>query len=280
MGAILNNTRSELEQRRTPTADTAEVMGDKRTVEGHAAASNKFMADLAKDEEDEYGNSFQLPPEIESAMAKAADQAEMRSPETPRKAVKTNYAATPGSKRKRDEDSLPTPVTGNKAISGYNRASNDDDVFGTPSTTLRGDISNGNDRFGFRSPSSTPTQFAQPRDSTAASEDRGERAQQNYDITDEVMDLLSDEQIDEEVTFNLKELLNKHALKISGISKGRDITRVALKAKDAKIAELQQKINALETERDLDKRILRHYKSDMAESVERRRGRGRGRGKG
>jgi len=244
------------------------------------AASNKFIADLAQGEEDEYGSSFELPPEMESAMAKAAEQAEMRSPETPRKAAKTSYAATPGSKRKRDEDSLPTPVTGNKAISGYNRASNDDDIFGTPSATLRGDISNVNDRFGFRSPSSTPSQFAQPRDSTAASEDRGERAQQNYDITDEVMDLLRDQQIDEEVTFNLKELLNKHALKISGISKGRDITRVALKAKDAKIAELQQKINALETERDLDKRILRHYKSDMAESVERRRGRGRGRGKG
>ncbi len=92
--------------------------------------------------------------------------------------------------------------------------------------------------------------------------------------------MLKDQQIEEEVTSNLKELLNRHALKISGISKGRDITRVALKAKDAKIVELQQKINALETERDLDKRILRHYKSDMAESVERRRGHGRGRGRG
>jgi hypothetical protein len=91
------------------------------------------------------------------------------------------------------------------------------------------------------------------------------------------MDLLRDQHIDEETTTSLKELLNKHALKISGISKGRDITRVALKAKDAKIAELQQKIAAMESERELDKRIIRHYKSDMAQSVERRRGRGRGR---
>jgi hypothetical protein len=52
---------------------------------------------------------------------------------------------------------------------------------------------------------------------------------------------------------------------------------VALKAKDAKIAELQQKIAAMESERELDKRIIRHYKSDMAQNVERRRGRGRGR---
>ena len=60
--------------------------------------------------------------------------------------------------------------------------------------------------------------------------------------------------------------------------KGRDITRVALKAKDAKIAELQQKITALEKEREMDKSIIRHFKSDMAESIASRQRRGRGRG--
>ncbi|KAE9373096.1 hypothetical protein N431DRAFT_337524 [Stipitochalara longipes BDJ] len=269
VGTVMNNTRSEADERRTTTAEAA---GDKRTVEGQAAASNKFMADLAKNNEDQYG-SFELPPEMERAMAKAVEQAEMRSPETPRKAIKTNYAATPGSKRKREEDSLPTPATGiNKTIPASDRASKDDDVFGTPSITLKA----GNDRFGFRSPSATPSHFSLQREGTEATDDRGERTQHSYDITDEVMELLRDQHIDQETTYNLKELLNKHALKISGISKGRDITRVALKAKDMKIAELQQKIAGLEAERDLDKRIIRHYKSDMTQSVERRRGRGRG----
>jgi len=90
---------------------------------------------------------------------------------------------------------------------------------------------------------------------------------------------LKDQHIDEETTSNLRTLLNKHALKISGIAKGRDITRVALKAKDAKIAELQQKITSLESEREMDKTVIRHFKADMAHSVEKRRGRGRGRGK-
>ena len=270
MGAVINNTRSEADKRRTTTAEAA---SDKRTMEGHAAASNKFMADLAQDDEGEYG-SFGLAPNMERAMAKAVEQAEMRSPETPRKAIKTSYAATPGSKRKREEDSLPTPTTGtSKTLAASNGAANDDDVFGAPSTTVQP----GN-RFGFRSPSATPSHFSLQRESTEATDDRGERPQQSYDITDEVMDLLRDQHLDEEITRNLRELLNKHALKISGISKGRDITRIALKAKDAKIAELQQKIASLETERDLDKRIIRHYKSDMAQSVERRRGRGRGRG--
>jgi len=264
----MNNTRSEADERRTIIAEATK---DKRTLEGHAAASNKFMADLAQINEGEYG-SFESPPEMERAMAKAVEQAEMRSPETPRKAIKTNYAATPGSKRKREEDSLPTPTTGtSKTLAASNGAPNDDDVFGTPS------IHSGN-RFGFRSPSATPSHFSLQRENTEATDDRGERKQQSYDITDEVMDLLGEQHIDEETTSNLKEVLNKHALKISGISKGRDITRVALKAKDANIAELQQRIASLEAERDLDKRIIRHYKSDMAQSVERRRGRGRGRG--
>ena len=91
------------------------------------------------------------------------------------------------------------------------------------------------------------------------------------------MDLLKDQHIDDETRSILKELLSKHAMKISGIAKGRDITRIALKAKDAKIAELQQKITALETEREMDKTIIRHFKSDMAQSISSKYGRGRGR---
>jgi hypothetical protein len=271
MGAVMSNTRYEPDQRQTTTA---EAVRDKRTVEGHAAASNKFMADLAKGDEDEYGSGFELPPEMEKAMAKVVEQAETRSPETPRKAIKTSYAATPGSKRKHENDSLPTPVTGtSKTLAASNSALNNNDVFGTPSTTMK----DASDRFGFHSPSATLSNFSLQREDTEASEDRGEKAHHSYEITDEVLDLLRDQHIDEETTTSLKELLNKHALKISGISKGRDITRVALKAKDAKITELQQKIAAMESERELDKRIIRHYKSDMAQSVERRRGRGRGR---
>jgi len=243
-------------------------------VEGHSAASNKFMADLAQAEEDEYGD-FSLPLEEEKEMAKVVEQVEMRSPETPRKAIKTSHFATPGSKRKWEEDTLPTPVTGGvRAGTSINTAGKDDDIFSTPTSRLKGGMWDGNERFGMRSPSSTPSQY---QESTEAPDDRGERVHQPYDISEEVMDLLKDQQIDDETTANLRGLLNKHALKISGIAKGRDITRVALKAKDTKIAELQQKIAALEAERAMDKTVIRHFKSDMAQSVERKRGRGRGR---
>ena len=275
MGAVLNNSRSEPDQSRTPT----HAVNDKRTVEGHSAASNKWMADLGKAHENEFG-SFSLPEDVERGMAKVADQAEMRSPETSRKANRTSYMATPGSKRKwEDEDTLPTPITGtSNPGNGYARGLNNDDVFGTPSSMLKKVPEwGGPDRFGFRSPSATPSHFSH-RESTEVSEERGQRTGQSYDITEEVMYLLREQKLDPEITTSLQELLNKHALKISGIAKGRDITRVALKAKDSKIAELQQKISSLEAEREMDKKIVRHFKDDMTQSMERKRGRGRGRG--
>ena len=171
---------------------------------------------------------------------------------------------TPGSKRKRDEDTLPTPVTG---------GTKNGDIFNTPSS--RG-IWGRTQHSGLRSPSNTPTP-SRFRDATEKGETRGETTNQGYDITEEIFELLRSQHIDEETSSSLRQLLNKHALKISGIAKGRDVTRLALKAKDVKIAELQEKITALEIEREMDKTIIRHFKSDMAQSISAKRGRGRGR---
>jgi len=230
------------------------------TIEGHSAASNKWIQNLGKpttDDGDEFGE-WPLSQEEEKKVAQVVEQS---APETPRKAIKASPFMTPGSKRKRDEDSLPTPATGNS-----------DDVFITPSTTrLKGGMWDGNERLGLRSPSQTPT----PSRFRDVSVDPN-NSHNGYDITNEVMSLLRDQRIDEETTSNLRELLNKHALKISGIAKGRDITRLALKSKDAKIAELQQKITRLETEREMDKTVIRHFKSDMAQNVGPKNGKARG----
>lgn len=269
---VINNSRSESDQLGAP----ADASRNKRVAEDQLATTNKFIADLAQADEDDYG-SFSFPPELEKEMAKVANHTEMQSPETPRKAgkaVKTSQFSTPGSKRKREEDALPTPITNDRrSTTPYNPSVRDEDVFNTPSSMLKGGLRGNNDRFGFCSPSVTPSRY---RESTEAIEDRVERAQQSYDISDDVIELLQDQHIDEDTTAILREMLSKHALKISGIAKGRDITRVALKAKDAKIAELQQRISALEAERDMDKTIIRHFKSNVAHSIQNRRGRGRG----
>ena len=83
---------------------------------------------------------------------------------------------------------------------------------------------------------------------------------QDYDITKTVLTVLEPHYIDAEISEQIQETLNQYALRVSGIEKGRDITRVALKAKDQKIEELQETIRGLEQERELDKTVIRHLR--------------------
>jgi len=277
MHAVINNTRSEPDRDQSP----ADNQRDKRTVEGHAAASNEWIQNLGKKDEDEFGE-WPLSPEEEKKVATVVERKSVLPgtyPETPRKAVKTSHFDTPGIKRKREDEMLPTPVTGASRIGNHLNAREDTqdtvdtDIFTTPTRPSVGQNAwESSQHSGLRRPSHTPTP-SRFRDATEPTEGRSDNPQQSYDISEEVMDLLKDQHIDEETTSSLRKLLNKHALKISGIAKGRDITRVALKAKDVKIAGLQQKITALETEREMDKTVIRHFKSDIAESVA-KRGRG------
>ena len=263
MRAVINNSRTESDGMRTP-ADSARVK-----TAAESSRGNNWIQNLGKTDEDEFGEFPLSAHDVEEVAETLAQRTPQPPPypETPRKAIKTEPFTTPGSKRKREEETLPTPVTGRIK---------DEDVFTSPSTgRLTGHMWDGNEHLGLRSPSVTPTP-SRTRDAIEGSEGPGEKAKQGYDITEDVMDLLKGQHIDDETGSSLNEMLTKHALRISGIAKGRDITRVSLKAKDAKIAELQQKITALETEREMDKTIIRHFKSDMAQSISSKRGRGRG----
>ncbi|PQE24094.1 Zinc finger GRF-type protein [Rutstroemia sp. NJR-2017a BVV2] len=264
IAAVLNDARSEphTPQKTSTLVDPAD---DKRTLEGHATASNKWMDDLRKKSEDEFG-AWPLKEEDEDNIIERVEQVVPGSfPQTPKKPVHSN-ALTPGSKRKREDknneaNALPTPAT----------AQRDEDVFGTPATRrLRGGMWDGNERSAKRpllSPSVTPSPFkfkdalATPSETPSALEKKtGRDMHLNYDIAEDVMELLKDQHIDSEVETKLREMLNRHAMKISGIVKGRDITRVALKSKDSTISELRQKITALESERDLSSAIIKQLK--------------------
>jgi hypothetical protein len=54
------------------------------------------------------------------------------------------------------------------------------------------------------------------------------------------------------LTSKLREVLTRHELRIQGVVKGREITRLALKAREAKVVELQATIASLEAERNVD----------------------------
>lgn len=67
------------------------------------------------------------------------------------------------------------------------------------------------------------------------------------------MSLLKDSYLDDETTASLRALLSKHAARVAGLAKGRDITRVALRAKEGRIAELVHRVSVLEGEREMDR---------------------------
>jgi hypothetical protein len=182
-------------------------------------------------------------------------------PETPRKLVAFGTSTTSGIKRRRSDDGLLTPITATKR------------PFASPRSHMFLDTGDGLPPKGTPlSPSMTPTpdRFHERHDINART-----LHSDDYDITREVMDILKDESLQDDITTKLRQTLNRHALMDQGVTRGRDITRAALKSKDAKIAEMQKRITELETERDRCKDIIRHFKNDIAESVS---GRGRGRG--
>lgn len=269
MGAVLNNTRTEphAPDAREPVTPSK----DKRTLEVHAVASNKWLEDLGKKEDDEFG-AWPLTREDEEKVVRTVERTDPGSfPETPRKEIDSR-TATPGSKRKRAEEEgndagvYPTPST---------KGPRDEDIFGTPSTSrkrLNGRPWDGNERSALFSPSETPspmrfkniTMDAPPKFMASPFKSSTGDPQQSYDMTEEIMDLLKDQHIDEEVNVKLRQMLTRHALKISGIVKGRDITRVALKSKDTKIAELQQRITALEHKHDMDQAVIKRLRDQNA----------------
>lgn len=96
----------------------------------------------------------------------------------------------------------------------------------------------------------------------------------DYPITQTILYQLNGPEIPYTTKKKIQQILNAHCLQVSGIEKGRDITRQHLKKKDEKIAELERRIQELEQERELDKTVIRHFKNDMAESVAAERAQG------
>lgn len=133
-----------------------------------------------------------------------------------------------------------------------------DDVFATPSTSYKSSTT------GLPSPTNTPAKLAsqlnhpQPEPEHSA-------------LATEALTILRGINLSAHVEKDLVELLNQHHLRTQGIIKGRDITRVAVAAKDAKIAELQARIATLEAERETNRTVISLLKQDMATSPKRTR---------
>lgn len=97
------------------------------------------------------------------------------------------------------------------------------------------------------------TPSASPEDSI---ERRAEMGKTGYSITDDVLEVLKGK-TDGETTGRVKDICDRFGMKLSGIERGRDITRTAVKSKDEKIEQLRKRVVALENEVEKKKAVIR-----------------------
>jgi len=241
----------------SPPAYSSQQTGKKRKAEAADLNNND------DDDDDDELLPWPLTGEEEQELVAAADKT-APPPETPRKAAKTGIYATPATtvQKKRtlpwlQESDEPTTVPRTPSMLSDRHTEYTDSpskpptkilppiheqVYG-PTPTLRAST-HGSQAKSPSPPNRHRDALANPADSSSS-------------LTNEALATLAGTSIPPSVLSNLRRILSKHDLKTQGIVQGRDISRLALKAKEAKIVELQARIASLEAEKEVDRSMIR-----------------------
>jgi hypothetical protein len=238
-----------------PPAYSSQQTGNKRKAE---------VAGLNDNEDDDYDDEllpWPLTGQEEQDLVASADKI-MPPPETPRKATKTGVYATPATtvQKKRTLPWLQDKAESATAPRTPSMFSNQQllDSPSKPPTKALPPIP-------LLASGRTPTLQASTHEPQAKSPSPPNRyrdalanpADSSSSLTNEALATLAGTSIPPSVLSNLRGILSKHDLKTQGIVKGRDISRLALKAKEAKIVELQARIASLEAEKEVDRSVIR-----------------------
>jgi hypothetical protein len=229
--------------------------------------SNKRKAEAADlNDDDDYDDEllpWPLTGQEEQDLVAAADKV-APPPETPRKAAKTGIYATPATmvQKKRtlpwlQEPDEPTTVPKTPSLFSDQQKEYMDSPSKPPTRALS--------PIPAQMYGPTPTLKASTHENHAKSPSPPNRhrdallnpADSSSSLTNEALVTLAGTSVPRSVLSNLRGILSKHDLKTQGIVKGRDISRLALKAKEAKIVELQARIASLEAEREVDRSVIR-----------------------
>ena len=252
---MLNNSRNEPAPPQNPTTPRA---GGRRSsppppytsVPGPSHTMND-QADVETEGEDEDTFPWPLTGEEEARVAQKADA--ISPPQvTPRKPTISNGLATPSTTRKRnisfvDDVEYPELQTSGTTRRFDARLNEETPRSGASSRTLGG-------LSGFQTPQTTPTP-SRFKDAISGQE-------AGLDLTSDVLNVLQQHKVrlDNDAQSSLKELLDRNSLRIQGIIKGRDISRLQIKAKDAKIAEQHLRISTLEAELEAERAMVQHLR--------------------
>lgn len=114
-----------------------------------------------------------------------------------------------------------------------------------------------------RSYQTTPTGGGIGRPTTTTT---GPGSCDDYEITTSILSLLSGEKgVSDATRQAIRDKLNTYALRMRGVERGRDMTRAALKAKEAKEVELKTRIEELERERKIAADKVRALRDGLGE---------------
>lgn len=100
-----------------------------------------------------------------------------------------------------------------------------------------------------------------PSSSPPGSRAREEELQ--LDPTDEVVGLLRGQRVDEATMGDVRSVLRRFAMKAKGVARGRDSVRSALKTKDDRIAELQERVASLESRNRAQRDEIADFKASI-----------------
>lgn len=209
-----------------------------------AGAGKDTAIEISDPESDDAMQLTEMPNKADSSRRRQPQQQSQHSQ------LPSSNLTTPSKRRTRAGlISLPTPETGTSHLSASSRSSK---------------------RLKHAQGQSTPTP-ARNRDVLATSAG-GLQAPGDYrcgdedddaDITTAVLGLLSAEPVSAPVRHAVRETLNLHATRTRGVERGRDMLRDTLGAKNRRIAELQARVDKLESDRRMPLDVLKKAATDL-----------------
>jgi len=205
--------------------------------------------DSGKEESDDWSSS-----DDEAALAAAGQEFSAEKPvDGPVKAARTTLLSSPGKRRYSE-------IMGPGSLAHVTKPPrvdfSTDSVLATPPTSTK---SRG---IGMLSPTNMSALRPSPQNRRFLSQAEPEPSS----LAAQALAILKPAHLDPKLEEELIELLNTQELRTHGITKGRDITRLAVQAREKTIAELQVRIAGLEAERETSRAIISQLKQDIAHS--------------
>ncbi|CAK3959601.1 hypothetical protein DOTSEDRAFT_31087 [Lecanosticta acicola] len=235
-------------------------------------SSRKRNAAEAKLDDEDASQPWSLNGDEEEELLRVASSSESTTPRS--KAPKTGVYATPATTGRKSPRTIPwlqqpepaTPGTSKKTVVDY---------FDTPSKPPSKTVT-------FQDPPpttstsspSTPKPIVQDIPSPSLSSARppaapsspspparykdalSHPAEAPSSLTHQVLSCLTTLPLPPEKLSHLRGILTRHDLRTQGVTKGREISRLAVRAKEAKIAELEARIASLEAAREVDRSVI------------------------